>query len=92
MIALEGRIRIRDELRKKNKRRNVLKKMHFNIEMYVVLHVDRNNPPHKQMIENDKQKIIFEVSHITNMKSLCKKSKPHPGCIFHQDPFQRYFL
>lgn len=66
--------------------------MHFNIEMYVVLHVDRNNPPHKQMIENDKQKIIFEVLHITNMKSLCKKSKPHPGCIFHQDPFQRYFL
>ena len=35
--------------------------MHFNIEMYVVLDVDRNNPLHKQMLRNDKQKIIFEV-------------------------------
>jgi len=61
VIALESRIRIRDELRKKNKRRNGLKKMHFNIEMYVVLDVDRNNPLHKQMLRNDKQKIIFEV-------------------------------
>lgn len=35
--AVPGSLRIRDELRKKNKRKNVLKKMHCSIDMQVVL-------------------------------------------------------
>lgn len=42
-------------------------------------------------MENDKQKMIFDVLRITNMTSLCKKSKPHTECIFHPAPFRHYF-